>query len=225
MGKRRTGRVGSARNGEYQDPRWQRLRLQVMERDGWCCVNCTDDTRTLHVHHKRYKGRVFDVGLDDLQTLCEECHDALGKHPRGGIWWEGGDFEGHMICEQCPECSSTRFKNKGSSYKCADCGWRPPLNTGMSVLCTVVESRRMTSTKVDSWSWPFSKVLDKAQALGDIGESGCPMWFYLAWKWTSDEVFELLSEYLRSSVGKETEPLALELLAACRRSRHCLRMP
>ena len=58
------------------DPRWQRMRLKILERDGWSCRRCGETTVTLHVHHKRYAfGREpWDYSPTDLVTLCQECH-------------------------------------------------------------------------------------------------------------------------------------------------------
>lgn len=64
---------------EYQkkllDPRWQKKRLQVLERDQWMCQICCDSESTLHVHHKFYtKGEPWDIPLNGLVALCEVCH-------------------------------------------------------------------------------------------------------------------------------------------------------
>lgn len=58
------------------DPRWQKRRLHILERDGWECVLCGVDNLTLHVHHKRYiRGKQpWDAPDDALVTLCERCH-------------------------------------------------------------------------------------------------------------------------------------------------------
>ena len=61
---------------KLRDPRWQKLRLQVFERDGWRCLSCGDSTKTLAVHHKRYERGLepWEYPLDSLMTLCEPCH-------------------------------------------------------------------------------------------------------------------------------------------------------
>lgn len=106
---------------DYKDPRWQRLRLLVMDRDNWACVHCGDCETTLHVHHKVYCGKPWESSMEDLQTLCESCHDLLGPHPRGGVWWTG---KGGFCCVHCPKCGGHNFKEKGSFDKCIDCGER-----------------------------------------------------------------------------------------------------
>lgn len=59
-----------------KDPRWQRKRLEVLQRAGWMCEECGDHTTTLHVHHRQYlKGRnPWDYPDELLQVLCEKCH-------------------------------------------------------------------------------------------------------------------------------------------------------
>lgn len=63
---------------KLKDPRWQRKRLEVMERDEFCCQICMDSGSTLHVHHKRYvKGRnPWEYEIHDLATVCENCHES-----------------------------------------------------------------------------------------------------------------------------------------------------
>lgn len=59
---------------KLKDPRWQRKRLEIMERDEWACVNCFAKNKTLHVHHDQYKGEPWDAPSHCLFTLCEDCH-------------------------------------------------------------------------------------------------------------------------------------------------------
>jgi hypothetical protein len=64
---------------KLRDPRWQKRRLEVMQRDNWKCLRCGDGTKTLNVHHKEYiKGRdPWQYPNHLLETLCEDCH---GEH-------------------------------------------------------------------------------------------------------------------------------------------------
>lgn len=64
---------------QYKDPRWQRKRLEIMQRDCFACVECGDKKSTLNVHHIRY---LKDVPVWAhppwlLVTLCESCHEAI----------------------------------------------------------------------------------------------------------------------------------------------------
>ena len=65
---------------KLKDPRWQKKRLQILERDNWTCQECYNSDRTLHVHHKFYeKGREpWDIDNDLLTTLCKDCHKSEG---------------------------------------------------------------------------------------------------------------------------------------------------
>lgn len=62
------------------DPRWQRVRLEVMTRDKWKCRKCKSSIKTLNVHHKEYlKGRMaWEYDYGNLETLCHLCHK--GEH-------------------------------------------------------------------------------------------------------------------------------------------------
>jgi hypothetical protein len=59
-----------------QDPRWQRKRLEILNRDQWTCTNCGATSKTLHEHHAYYeKGIVpWDYPDESLTTYCVECH-------------------------------------------------------------------------------------------------------------------------------------------------------
>lgn len=63
---------------KLRDPRWQKIRLQVFERDQWACQICMDSESTLAVHHKYYTPNTepWDYPLDALITLCESCHST-----------------------------------------------------------------------------------------------------------------------------------------------------
>ncbi len=64
---------------KLQDPRWQRKRLKILERDKFKCKKCGDEETTLHVHHKIYKkGKdPWEYDNSDLITLCEDCHKVI----------------------------------------------------------------------------------------------------------------------------------------------------
>jgi hypothetical protein len=61
---------------KLKDPRWQKRRLQILQRDEWRCQRCLDDQTTLHVHHRFYERGKEPWDYEDrvLVTLCEECH-------------------------------------------------------------------------------------------------------------------------------------------------------
>lgn len=129
---------------DYSDPRWQKLRLQVMDRDGWKCVSCGDTKATLHVHHKRYCGHIWDSPKQDLQTLCNACHMSLGQHPKAGVWYERicdiepdshvannwthkkGEVSAESVAlavQNCPCCGYQEFSSPSGALNCLSCGW------------------------------------------------------------------------------------------------------
>lgn len=62
---------------KLKDPRWQRKRLEIFQRDDFKCIWCKDSTKTLHVHHLKYerKNEPWDYNNEYLVTVCEYCHE------------------------------------------------------------------------------------------------------------------------------------------------------
>lgn len=102
---------------KLRDPRWQRLRLEIFQRDGWRCTNCWARDRTLHCHHKEYipGADPWDHPPEMLATLCEVCHDLshadssevveyLGANMRAAGW---GNFEIHALAVAFLYCRET----------------------------------------------------------------------------------------------------------------------
>lgn len=58
------------------DPKWQKKRLEILNRDEFKCVECKSDCKTLHVHHKNYifGNEPWDYPSTNFITLCEDCH-------------------------------------------------------------------------------------------------------------------------------------------------------
>ena len=68
----------------YRHPKWQKKRLEVLQRDDFTCQKCGDAETELHVHHRTYhRGRkVWETPIDDLVTLCKPCHKAVEQAVR-----------------------------------------------------------------------------------------------------------------------------------------------
>lgn len=66
---------------KLKDPRWQKKRLKILERDDFTCTKCGDNSETLHVHHYYYeKGfEPWDYHIDSLTTYCSTCHFIVEK--------------------------------------------------------------------------------------------------------------------------------------------------
>ncbi len=64
---------------KLKDPRWQKKRLEIFQRDGFACVECGDKQSTLNVHHVKYAKRAAPWDAPDgwLKTLCESCHERV----------------------------------------------------------------------------------------------------------------------------------------------------
>ena len=61
---------------KLKDPRWQKKRLEIFERDGWKCRSCSDSESTLVVHHRYYENiEPWEYPDEALITLCENCHE------------------------------------------------------------------------------------------------------------------------------------------------------
>lgn len=62
----------------FKDPRWQKMRLKILERDEFHCQICGDGESTLHVHHRYYESgcKPWEYEESALVTLCEECHQS-----------------------------------------------------------------------------------------------------------------------------------------------------
>jgi hypothetical protein len=79
-----------------KDGRWQRRRLEIMQRDDFKCREC-GTTNDLNVHHIRYiagrKPWEYDDG--DLITLCGDCH----KKTHELIEQERDEIDAYFECE------------------------------------------------------------------------------------------------------------------------------
>lgn len=65
-------------NEKLLDPRWQRKKAEILERDDYTCKSCGSKHITLHAHHIFYIENTdpWDYKDDALITLCEVCHNT-----------------------------------------------------------------------------------------------------------------------------------------------------
>lgn len=68
-------------------PDWKDRKKKVYQRDDYICQQCgarggRNGTHELHAHHKVPKSKGGSHDLDNLVTLCKECHE--NKHPHMG---------------------------------------------------------------------------------------------------------------------------------------------
>lgn len=61
-----------------KDPKWQKKKNSILERDNYTCRFCGAKNKTLHVHHLYYTDdkSPWEYEDDSLITLCEDCHEA-----------------------------------------------------------------------------------------------------------------------------------------------------
>lgn len=61
---------------QLKDPRWQRKRLEILQRADFMCESCGSTTETLHVHHGRYRKGTspWEYEEQELHCLCAGCH-------------------------------------------------------------------------------------------------------------------------------------------------------
>ena len=73
---------------KLKDPRWIEFRKRVYKKDGYKCTICGTKDRPLNAHHRFYKKGLepWDYNIDDLDTLCNWCHESL--HGNFGDWLE-----------------------------------------------------------------------------------------------------------------------------------------
>lgn len=62
---------------KLKDPRWQKKRLEILERDEWTCQRCYSQKDTLNVHHRKYLPNKdpWECPNELLITLCQSCHE------------------------------------------------------------------------------------------------------------------------------------------------------
>lgn len=71
---------------KLRDPRWQKKRLEIMQRDDFACQWCGDKESTLNIHHKRYLSgkNPWEYENDLLVTYCQYCHSIVEDNKKYG---------------------------------------------------------------------------------------------------------------------------------------------
>jgi len=67
---------------KLRSPKWQKKRLEIMQRDQFCCQSCGDTESTLNVHHKTYRKNAepWEYEDENFITYCENCHSVIHEH-------------------------------------------------------------------------------------------------------------------------------------------------
>ncbi len=102
----------------YNSTAWQTIRQQALRRDGYTCALC--GARATEVHHiielneKNITDRSIALNLDNLQSLCHECHSALTMEEHGIRYRDcrlGYYFDEDGQLQKCPVDSPEGQKN------------------------------------------------------------------------------------------------------------------
>lgn len=124
-------------------PRWQRKRLGVLERDGWMCMRCCADDKTLQVHHKRYvKGRMaWEYPDDELISLCSDCHHQTHEEKDALLAEiaQSGHLQGELahLIRGYSFCSLDRAKS-ASAFEAGSAQFRAGM---VAAACAVLEPK------------------------------------------------------------------------------------
>jgi 5-methylcytosine-specific restriction endonuclease McrA len=57
--------------------KWKKLRIQILDRDGWQCALCNAPATSVDHIFPRVKGGSM-WALDNLQSLCKSCNSRKG---------------------------------------------------------------------------------------------------------------------------------------------------
>lgn len=73
----------------YHSAAWRECRKAVLERDNYLCQQCLRDKKIKHadmVHHKKELSThwYLRLNMDNLESLCNECHNKIHKTKRVG---------------------------------------------------------------------------------------------------------------------------------------------
>ena len=109
------------------DPRWQRRRLEILQRDDFTCRKCLSKDKTLHVHHTEYFNGKMAWEYDGryLKTLCADCHELeeMLKKQKSRLY-SNMINEGYDINFPCPACSNTDIMSINvDQIRCTVCGF------------------------------------------------------------------------------------------------------
>lgn len=64
---------------KLRDPKWQRKRLEILQRDGFSCRDCGRGDMELHIEHAYYVNGLNPWDYEDrcLRSLCSDCHKRV----------------------------------------------------------------------------------------------------------------------------------------------------
>jgi len=72
----------------YNMAEWREIRIKVLERDDNRCKTCGFNGKGLHVHHIEYKRNGGNEDMNNLITMCNQCHMRIHGQNKN----KGGDI-------------------------------------------------------------------------------------------------------------------------------------
>jgi hypothetical protein len=82
-------------SNKLKDPRWQKKRLEIMQRDEFTCCLCGDKESMLVVHHYKYDSEPWETDNRYLATLCSDCHEEEHANLKQYKELLSDELEGH----------------------------------------------------------------------------------------------------------------------------------
>jgi hypothetical protein len=64
----------------FKDPRWQKKRLELLQKAGWTCEVCEAKDSELNIHHRFYSKKSsgpWDYPDKAFSVLCKTCHKKV----------------------------------------------------------------------------------------------------------------------------------------------------
>lgn len=93
------------------DPRWQKRKSEIYQRDNFTCQDCGSQSKTLHAHHLWYQPKKDPWDYPDiaLLTLCDDCHKS--RHDNELVFDQL--IRGNLTCARLRELVGLALKNDG----------------------------------------------------------------------------------------------------------------
>ncbi len=66
---------------DLKSPKWQKKRLEILDKHFFSCQECQTESKQLHVHHMWYESgkKAWDYPDQCYKVLCEDCHNEFHK--------------------------------------------------------------------------------------------------------------------------------------------------
>lgn len=100
---------------QIKDPRWQKRRLEIFQKDEFTCKLCGNSQKTLHVHHIEYLSnhKIWEYDDKHLITLCEDCHSYVHELKALNIISKGVPYSDVLsFIETISELTAVSYKIK-----------------------------------------------------------------------------------------------------------------